>query len=212
MTHLEQTSAHISKLPEAFSSFWPFLPGCRPSRREKSYFSRKFWAIHVPPLFTYRVHSRSFLLVMVVSGFSVKAEASHSAFSVDFCVAEVNIELNFPTCIANKIAAPMDAWSITCRKDGKDVAKISCNHSLRYKSVNTHDSAPPWQSLLGMYGCCNTPPRQNASLLTVTVNAEPKQMHVLDLKNHVLKAALAHSRFVLACQTHNMYVYSFMVY
>ena len=37
MAHLEQTSAQISKLLEAFSSFWPFLPGCRPSRREKSY-------------------------------------------------------------------------------------------------------------------------------------------------------------------------------
>ena len=37
MAHLEQTTAQISKLLEAFSSFWPFLPGCRPSRLEKSY-------------------------------------------------------------------------------------------------------------------------------------------------------------------------------
>ena len=86
----------------------------------------------MPPLYTYHVHSRSFLLVMVVSGFSVKAEASHSAFSVDFRVAEVNIKLNFPTCIANKMAAPMDAWSINRRKDVKDVANISCYHSLCY--------------------------------------------------------------------------------
>ena len=108
MAHLEQTSAQISKLLEAFSSFWPFLPGCRPSRHEKSYFSRQFWAIHVPLLFTYRMHSRSFLLVTIGSDILVKAGASHSAFSVDFRVAEVNIKLNFPRCIANKMAASME--------------------------------------------------------------------------------------------------------
>ena len=62
----------------------------------------------MPLLFTYRMHFRSFLLVTVGSDISVKAEASHSAFSVDFRVAEVNIKLNFPTCIANKMAASMD--------------------------------------------------------------------------------------------------------
>ena len=106
MAHLEQTSAHISKLPEAFSSFWPFLPGCLPSRREKLYFPWKFWAIHVPPLFTYHMHSWSFVLVMAVSGFSAKAEASHSAFSDDFRVAEVNIKLNYPACIAKQNGSP----------------------------------------------------------------------------------------------------------
>ena len=54
------------------------------------------------------MHSRSFLLVTVGSDISVKAEASHSAFSVDFRVAEVNIKLNFPRCIANKMAASME--------------------------------------------------------------------------------------------------------
>ena len=56
----------------------------------------------MPPLFTYHMHSRLFVLVMVVSGFSVKAEASHLAFSV----AEVNIKLNFPACIAKQNGRP----------------------------------------------------------------------------------------------------------
>ena len=106
MAHLEQTSAHASKLPEAFSSFWPFLPGCCPSRSEKSYFSWKFWANTYATIVTYHMHSWSFVLVMVVSGFSVKAEASHSAFSVDFHVAEVNIKLNFTACIAKQNGCP----------------------------------------------------------------------------------------------------------
>ena len=60
----------------------------------------------MPLLFTYGMHSRSFLLVMVGSDISVKAEASHSAFSVDFRVAEVNIKLNYPACIAKQNGRP----------------------------------------------------------------------------------------------------------
>ena len=56
----------------------------------------------MPPLFTYHMHSRSFVLVMAISGFSAKAEDSHSAFSVDFRVAEVNIKLNYHACIAKQ--------------------------------------------------------------------------------------------------------------
>ena len=56
----------------------------------------------MPPLFTYHMHSRSFVLVIAVSGFSAKAVAIHSAFSVDFRVAEVNIKLNYPACIAKQ--------------------------------------------------------------------------------------------------------------
>ena len=84
------------------------------------------------PLFTYHMHSRSFVLVMAVSGFSVKVEASHLAFSVDFRVAEVKINLNFPACMQNKMAAPM-ARSMNRRKHWKHVTKLSCNHLLHKK-------------------------------------------------------------------------------
>ena len=60
----------------------------------------------MPPLFTYHMHSRSYVYVMAVSGFSAKAEASHLAFSVDFRVTEVNIKLNYPACIAKQNGRP----------------------------------------------------------------------------------------------------------
>ena len=60
----------------------------------------------MPPLFTYHMHSRSYVLVMAITSFSAKAEASHSAFSVDFRVAEVNIKLNYPACIAKQNGRP----------------------------------------------------------------------------------------------------------
>ena len=69
------------------------------------------------------------------------------------------------------MAAPMDTWSINRHKDGKDVAKVSCyHHSLRYKSVNTYDSASPDSRCSECMAVTTYRTRQNVSLLTVMVS------------------------------------------